>query len=435
MLRTLVSQPTFSADWSSDYEEKSAEWFELFLDLLMVCACSNVAEKLKDDYSVAGVVYFALMLSIYSCSWSLYISFHARFNERSLLHYVLLYPFLSGLGGMLLASDPGADFTTGLVWMRTAAFFMYTWIYAMLPKARPSIWIDLVFLLVSLVLLFASLAFGRDDSSVVVVYAAVWVWEVPVHLFVGWKGYGIPTGCRIPFHIDHMTERLGCLVMVVLGESVVSLVINVHDKSRVTPRFFSMMQWAIVVIFSMAIFYFSVQPPRDLHAMRRSIFAGVAFNFLHWALYPPLLALGVGTKFVSEAIVNDTTLESPHVWLLFGSTALSMAIMFSLRLTHFIGRHPAPTDPHHVKMIKYGWWAIVGASPLLPLACAVFLEWSSDYQVDPIMALQVLGIFNVIWIVIESIVIHYLNAHGQTGFRNSADETAPLAAKAHHIRD
>ncbi|KAH9052427.1 hypothetical protein Ae201684P_001608 [Aphanomyces euteiches] len=91
MLRTFSSRPELSADWNGNYEEKSAQWFELFVDLIMVSACSNVAEKLKDDLSHHGLLNFLLIFTLYVSSWQKYTFFNARFSEDSFVHYSMLY--------------------------------------------------------------------------------------------------------------------------------------------------------------------------------------------------------------------------------------------------------------------------------------------------------------------------------------------------------
>ncbi|KAF0694303.1 Aste57867_14815 [Aphanomyces stellatus] len=415
MMRTFMSQPSLSADWSGEYEEKSAQWFELFLDLIMVAACSNVTEKLKEDLSFHGFLYFVLLTTAYTMTWMLFTNFHARFNEKSLLHYAYLYLLLSGLGGMVLAGEPGAAFTIGMLLARVSILFMYITIYVLLPKVRPNVFTDISVVAMSSLTLVISLAL--PESWTMPSYILAMTFESAGRLVVGQLRTQavIPMEIhRIPLNIDHFNERVGCLVMVSLGEAVVSAIINFDKPELLTTRFFFMMQLALLVLFSTAMFYFTIQPVRDFHALRRSAVTGIVFAWLHYLLVPTLLSIGVGLKFTTAAVLVGVPLSSADVWLLFGGIAATLLVMLGLRLCHFGGRQPAPTDPELAKRIKYAWWVVVGVSPIFPLVCAAALVASSpDDSIDPIHALVLAAVFNLVWILIETAMMNRLVEMGQ----------------------
>ncbi|KAF0694304.1 Aste57867_14816 [Aphanomyces stellatus] len=426
MMRTFMSHPTLSADWSGDYEEKSAEWFELFLDLIVVAAFSNTATKLQHDLSLPGVLYFLLLTGLYTMCWTLYANFHARFNEKSLLHYAYLYVFLVGLGGMVLAGDAGHTFTIGLVLVHIAQVLMYSTVHSLLPRVRATTVVDILFNLFAIAVLLLSLVLPA--SWTLPAYVLVYVVESIgryVAAILGW--FMPPSHMRVPMNIDHFNERVGCLVMVALGEAVVSAIINFDKPELLTTRFFVMMQLALLVIFAMAMYYFAIKPPRDFHALRRSAVAGITFTWLHFLLYPTLLAIGVGLKFITAAVLADTPLRSIHVWLLFGSIALALVVMLGIRLTHYGGRQPSPTDPVPVKRIKNAWWLLVGVSPLVSLLCAALLvAFSGDDATDPLHALTFAALFNVFWVLVESAMMNKLVELGYGGLGAEDGEAKAL---------
>ncbi|RHY33402.1 hypothetical protein DYB32_001658 [Aphanomyces invadans] len=423
-MRTFMSHPTLSANWSGEYEEKSAEWFELFLDLIVVAACSNVTEKLKEDLTPYGLVHFVVLTSMYTSSWTLYTSFHARFNEKSLLHYLWLYVWFAGLGGMVLAGEPSTAFTIGLILIRIAQLLMYTTVYVLLPQSRCTTKVDMVFVVFSVVTLCTTFVF--PEAWTVPLYAGVLVWEGIVRFVAAAQGWlQTKDSIRIPLNIDHFNERVGCMVMVALGEAVVSTIINFKDPSLLTARFFFMMQLGLLVIFTMAMFYFAIQPPREFHAMRRSVYAGITFSWLHLCLYPTLLVIGVSLKLITDAVVADERLESTHMWWLFGSLSAALTNMLFIRLAHYGGRHPAPTDPDCVKTIKYTWWVVAGVAPVVPLVLGAGLQGFFGDTVDPIYALLVAATFNVSFVILETAVMNKLVklGHGKLGGNN---EHTPL---------
>ncbi|KAF0694302.1 Aste57867_14814 [Aphanomyces stellatus] len=427
MMRTFLSQPSLSADWSGDYEEKSAEWFELFLDLVMVAACSNVAEALKEDLSVRGFVYFVFLTTVYTVTWTQYTNFHARFNEKSLLHYAYLYLWLVGLGGMVLAGAPGVAFTLGMSLVRLAQLLMYMTIYIHLPIVRPNVHVDIVVSIVSATILLTSLAL--PPAWTIPAYGVTMLVETVGRIGLALARWFVPKELhRIPLNIDHYSDRVGCLVLVTLGEAVVSAIIHFDTPELLTARFFVMMQLALLVLFSTAMFYFAIRPMRDFHALRRSSAAGFAFAWLHYALYPTLLSIGVALKFITGAVLTHTPLESVHLWLLFGSISAAMLIFLGLRVAHFGGREPAPTDADSIKRVKYAWWGIIALSPLFPLACVAVLEGLSPQDADPILALSLAAAFNVLWTIAETAMMNRLVELGHDHRHWGKEESAPLFA-------
>ncbi|OQS06567.1 hypothetical protein THRCLA_01388 [Thraustotheca clavata] len=394
--------------WSGEYEEKSAEWFELFLDLIMVAACSNVADGLKEDLSFNGWVQFFVLCFMYSSSWHLYTHFNGRFSETSLLHYVFLYLLLIGLGGMVLASEPGARFTIGLILIRVALLCMNTSVYWSLPQARAKASMDMA-LDTAAIILFVCALYVDSHTFTLTVYALAAVQQTVFAIIFSQLSCLVQN--RIPMNIDHVDEREGCMVMVALGESVVSAVINSRQIEQELPtRFYAAMQLSLLIIFSLAIFYFAAKPPREMHAMRRSVFTGFGYSVLHYFLLPTLLAIGVGTKLVSYSVLHSLPLSSTALWILFCSISLALLEMLLIRLMHYWGRQPAPTDPEPIRKIKFIWWGVCAFSPLFPLIAAYILEAATG--VDPIIALIVAASIIMVWLISETAVMHSLRCRG-----------------------
>ncbi|OQR92444.1 hypothetical protein ACHHYP_03698 [Achlya hypogyna] len=424
MLRTFYGCATLSADWSGDYEEKSAGWFELFLDLIMVAACASVADALKEDVSVDGFAHFFCMSFLYVSCWQMYTLFNARYSETSLLHYAFLYLFLVGLGTMILASQPSQTFTLGFLCLRAALVSMKLSVYAALPRARCKLQIDIALQVAAMLLLVLSLCF--PSSWTLPLYLAGVGLEFIVNLGVVVFRWFATT--HIPINIDHMNEREGCLVMVAIGESVVSAVINSRGLT-LTPRYFVAMHMSLLVIFSLAIFYFALQPPRKYHALRRSYAAGFAFSYLHFLLIPTLLVVGVGTKLVSHALLAGAPLDTGAVWLFFGAISAAMAQMLVIRLLHFGGRQPSAQDPPCVKRIKYAWWGLFVVWPILFLLAAAALTRDTS-TVDPLVALGVADAAVFVWLLSETAIMHALATSGHGHIDGLLVEGAPLMQPA-----
>ena len=85
----------------SDSQEKGAEWSELFMDLILVAACSNIADGLKEDLSWDGLYTFLSIFAPVTSMWHINTSFNTRFNDKSVVYMVLLFGHIVGFAGMV----------------------------------------------------------------------------------------------------------------------------------------------------------------------------------------------------------------------------------------------------------------------------------------------------------------------------------------------
>ncbi|OQS06569.1 hypothetical protein THRCLA_20349 [Thraustotheca clavata] len=271
---------------------------------------------------------------------------------------------------MVLASEPGPTFTIGLILIRIALLCMNASVYMSLPQGRGKARMDMT--LDFIVTLMFVIAFFVEYHSL-----ARLPW------FEGW---------RVAMNIDHYAEREGCLVMAAKRTSSNKIL---HRYALVS---------AIDIFFGN--FYFAAKPPRDMQALRRSVYTVAFFTILHYLLLPTLLSIGVGTKLVSEAVLHHQSLSPTELWILFGSISLALLEMVLICAMHHWRRQPVPSDHYAVKRIKYIWWGICALIPLLPLVAAGILQTIND--VDPIIALVVAKVMTILWLVSETAVIHQL---------------------------
>ena len=87
-MRTFVGKPTLTVS-GDEYEEKAAQWFELFFDLVLVTACSSIADGFKEDLSGDGLYTFLTELPTYMAT---VLHFNIKSNAIiSALPYLLMF--------------------------------------------------------------------------------------------------------------------------------------------------------------------------------------------------------------------------------------------------------------------------------------------------------------------------------------------------------
>jgi hypothetical protein len=112
----------------------------------------------------------------------------------------------------------------------------------------------------------------------------------------------------VPLNIDFVIHRYGEWIMLMLGESVLSLlVVDVNDGFNYYAAFFS----GIVSIILLEYLHFRSQPhDPDEHALRRSRYAGVGFYILMQIYSCALVILGTSYKmFLYEFLYEDESVS------------------------------------------------------------------------------------------------------------------------------
>lgn len=205
---------------------RSATRLELFFDLAFVLFVARCADLLAKDETWRGGLIFAALLTVGWWAWASTTLYANRFDTDDAIFRVLT---LIAMGGVV-AMAAGVDKLGG-------------------PTGR---WFALAYAVVRLVLVVGYLRAWRHvpaAHSVIPPYlfghaagAAIWLVSAATPAparYVLW-GVGIavdligPTLAArrrhaVPLHLEHLPERFGLFVILVLGESVAAVVTGIHD--------------------------------------------------------------------------------------------------------------------------------------------------------------------------------------------------------------
>lgn len=115
---------------------------------------------------------------------------------------------------------------------------------------------------------------------------------------------------KIPFHYQHIAHRYGEWIMLILGESVLSIIFQANpDVGRYYLAFFT----SLLIVQMLQLVHFSSEEfdPRA-HALSRSQVAGYAWLELMSAYSISLISLGVGLKTQLDSVVCEDP-DTPNV--------------------------------------------------------------------------------------------------------------------------
>lgn len=106
----------------------------------------------------------------------------------------------------------------------------------------------------------------------------------------------------IPLHVQHMSERLGQLVMLHLGEAIIGIAATPLEST--VPQF-TAVALAATLAWALHLIYYHVEPDEHSHAYRQSRMRGLLYFYCHWLLTVALLLTGSGLRLLlGECFVN-----------------------------------------------------------------------------------------------------------------------------------
>ncbi|GAA2674492.1 low temperature requirement protein A [Actinoplanes palleronii] len=219
--KELVRPPDVNRD-----ANRSATRLELFFDLAFVLFVARCADLLAADESWSGGFRFTAILVAGWWAWASTTLYANRFDTDDAIFRLLT---LTGMGGVIMmaaaaqqAIGPHAVwFAIGYALLRVVLVLGYLRVWRTLPEARPGI---------------RPYLWGHSAG------AACWLisiavpgparyalWAVGVLLDL----LGPTLAARVkdapPLHMEHLPERFGLFVILVLGESVAATVMGLRD--------------------------------------------------------------------------------------------------------------------------------------------------------------------------------------------------------------
>jgi low temperature requirement protein LtrA len=207
----------------SDRDPARVHWMELFFDLIFVALVGQLAHDLSHDPSFGSLaLFFALFASVW-WSWvnlTFAVNVMPELTRRTLALVMLVSMF--AVGAIAVAAP---EATGDRAWLFAAGnavlrlVLLALWIRRSWGTGRASRVRVIVYNGVTAALWLASIWVPQPASFVLWAVAIV----VEITLFVvslsGWSGAVLER-----LNVEHLSERFGLLVIIVLGESVLSVV-------------------------------------------------------------------------------------------------------------------------------------------------------------------------------------------------------------------
>jgi low temperature requirement protein LtrA len=187
---------------------------------------ARCAEVLAEHQSRHGALVFIGLLTIGWWAWTSTTLYANRFDTDDAVFRPLTLTAMAGVVAMAAAVDKvdgpiGRWFALGYVLIRVALIAGYVRAWRHVPDARST---------ARLYLIGHTLGAGVWlTSTAVPAPGRYWLWAVGVLVDVAWPTATTRLKDVVPLHVEHLPERFGLFVILVLGEAVAAVVTGLHD--------------------------------------------------------------------------------------------------------------------------------------------------------------------------------------------------------------
>jgi low temperature requirement protein LtrA len=298
---------------------------ELFFDLIFVAAVTEVAEPLREHYSLAEVGRLAPLFVLICWAWKGQAVFATRFGSDAASERVLTLVQMFAVAALAPNAREALDSesTAGFVAAYGALRLLLVGEYARarrIAEARP---------------LATRYLIGDGAAALVWLASALapppgrfvlWMAAAVVDLAVPWLA--VDAWVKAPPHPAHLPERLGLFLLILLGDAVIAVMQGMESQDTWTPAGATCAFLGMGTLFLLWWWYFdgvagaSPQPV----VSRRDALRLHAWSYAHLPLYLGIIVTGVGLgRLVTSA--SRVALEPTEPIILAGALGVVMAAL------------------------------------------------------------------------------------------------------------
>ncbi|WP_214404254.1 low temperature requirement protein A [Pseudonocardia lacus] len=213
-------------------EKRSATRLELFYDLAYVLVVAELASALLKDMSWTGVGIFAGLFTVMWFSWVSTTLYANRFDTDDVLFRIAILTDTAAVAGCAAAATGGLSgfdipFAVCFLIGRLILVGLYVRAWWHVRDSRATVVVYLTGTSISATLWAVSLLVPAPARYI--------LWGVSVLVEAASPFIATWRGNTAPLHMEHLPERFGLFVILVLGEVVAGIVTGVHDAVWASP--------------------------------------------------------------------------------------------------------------------------------------------------------------------------------------------------------
>ena len=317
--------------WSADpSQSRRASWLELFFDLIFVAAVAQVGVPLGEDYTLHGLVRYGLMFLLIWWAWLGHTMYSTRFDADDVVQRLLTLLQIFAAAAMAanaksaFDSRDSAGFAAAYAVLRVVLVVQYLRARRLTETRR-------------LTTLFA-VGFGAAALlwAVAAIFPApvrFWLWAAALLIDLGTPWLAVHHTHKYPPDAEHLPERFGLFTIILLGESVASVMHGMESQDMWSPSAAISAFTGLSLAFGYWWWYFDGArgaAKRHVTTNRKTLLFQI-WSYAHLPLYLCVAVVGVGVEHVIS-LPAGVHLHREDAWILTGAAA---ALMTTLTIIGF----------------------------------------------------------------------------------------------------
>lgn len=279
---------------------RKVSWLELFFDLIFVAAVAQVAEPLREHYSLLGVLRFATLFALIWWAWTGYTVFATRFAADDGIQRLLTLLQMFVVAAMAanaedeLHSRSSAGFMAAYAVLRLVLVAQY-FRARHLPDARA--------LTTRYIVGHGSAALIWLGSAFIPAPARYALWAAAFVIDLGTPWLALPHTVKVPPNPAHLPERFGLFTLILLGEAMVAVMHGMKSQEDWTLLAAASAFCGMALLFLVWWWYFDIAAAASerLIRSRRDALRFHVWSYAHFPLYLGIVITGVGVQRVVTA--------------------------------------------------------------------------------------------------------------------------------------
>jgi low temperature requirement protein LtrA len=327
----LVRPPRLQHSETDAGKQRTATWLELFFDLAFVLVVAELAVGLRNDLTLQGALIFAGLFTSVWWAWAGFTFYANRFDTDDVVYRLAKLTAMLAVAGLAAsATDATGSLATQFALcqavLRIVLVYLYLRAYRHVVQARTLIAVYVVAESIAGMLWLAGAV--APAPARYLCWAAAVAAEAAAPIMATMRSAGLP------LHFEHLPERFGLFVILVLGESVAAIAVGVHE-THWEPVTVTIAILGFVTAVSLWWTYFDLAGAAATHTLadrggHRSTLLHDIYAYGHWPIALGLAAAGVG---IEGAILQggQPTLASGSRWVLCGGVALYLLAISAIQ--------------------------------------------------------------------------------------------------------
>jgi low temperature requirement protein LtrA len=327
----LVRPPRLQHSETDTAKQRTASWLELFFDLAFVLVVAELAAGLRNDLTLQGILVFAGLFTSVWWAWAGFTFYANRFDTDDVVYRLAKLTAMLAVAGLAASASEAteslaAQFALCQAALRIVLVYLYLRAYRHVVQARTLIAVYSVAEGLAGTLWLAGAV--APAPARYLCWAAAVAAEAAAPIMATMRSAGLP------LHFEHLPERFGLFVILVLGESIAAIAVGVHE-THWEPVTVTIAALGFVVAVSLWWTYFDLAGAAATHTLadrggHRSTLLHDIYAYGHWPITLGLTAAGAGLE---DAILQggQPTLGSGIRWVLCGGVALYLLALTAIQ--------------------------------------------------------------------------------------------------------